>query len=170
MARRCRFCKLPTKRERPSLLLPPFAWDLPLWIAEEKVDAIQILHRHALADEVVDHEGWGRPRDKTFFPGKTGNGRWSEKIYHHLLNCGLQIPPAAGSGSGANTNPVGTNRAYVYCGEEFTPENWFAGLRSGKVMVTNGPLLRTEVLGQMPGHQFVLDAGESRGLRDCSRT
>ncbi len=145
--------------------LTPFAWDLPLWVAEEKVDAIQIIHRHALADEVVDNEGWGRPRDKIFFPGKTGNGRWSEKIYHHLLNCGLQIPPAAGSGSGANANPVGTNRAYVYCGEAFTPESWFAGLRSGKVMVTNGPLLRTEVLGQMPGHQFVLDAGESRDFQ-----
>jgi len=145
--------------------LTPFAWDLPIWIAQGKIDALQIIHRHALADDVVDNEGWGRKRDKTFFPGKTGNGRWSEKIYHHLLNCGLQIPPAAGSGSGTNKNPVGTNRVYVQCGEACTPEIWFAGLRSGKVMVTNGPLLRTQVEGQPPGHQFQLDNGESRDFQ-----
>ncbi len=142
--------------------MTPFAWDLPLWIAASKLDAIQIIHRHALADGVVDNEGWGRPRDKTFFPSKMGNGRWSEAIYHHVLNCGLQIPPAAGSGSGNNTNPVGGNRLYVHCGGEFSRENWFEGLRAGQVMVTNGPLLRTQVEGKLPGHIFEVEAGESR--------
>ncbi len=147
----------------PTLIaLTPFAWDLPLWIAAGKLDALQIIHRHALADNVVDNEGWGRKRDKTFFPGKTGNGRWSETIYHHLLNCGIRIPPAAGSGSGANKNPIGTNRVYVQCGEIFSRASWFNGLREGKVMVTNGPLLRTAVSGHPPGHQFQLDDGESR--------
>ena len=145
--------------------LTPFAWDLPLWVAAGKLDALQIIHRHALADDVVDNEAWGRKRDKTFFPGKTGNGRWSETIYHHLLNCGLRIPPAAGSGSGANKNAVGTNRVYVQCGEECTRESWFDGLRAGRVMVTNGPLLRTKVSGQAPGHQFQLDMGESRDFQ-----
>jgi hypothetical protein len=126
---------------------------------------VQIIHRFALANDVVDNEGWGRQRDRTFFPGKMGNGRWSETIYHHLLNCGIQLPPAAGSGSGANTNPVGTNRVYVQCGEEFSAENWFAGLRAGKVMVTNGPLLRTSVSGEPPGHQFQLQPGESRDFQ-----
>ncbi len=152
-----------------AVALTPFAWDLPLWVASGKLDAVQIIHRHALANEVVDNEAWGRKRDKTFFPGKTGNGRWSETIYHHLLNCGLKIPPAAGSGSGANKNPVGTNRVYVQCGEEFSSENWFAGLRAGKVMVTNGPLLRTQVSGHPPGHQFQLDAGESRDFQIALR-
>ncbi len=156
----------PANVPNPTLIaLTPFAWDLPLWIAAGKLDAIQIIHRHALANDVVDNEAWGRKRDKTFFPGKTGNGRWSETIYHHLLNSGLRIPPAAGSGSGANKNAVGTNRVYVHCGEEFSHESWFAGLREGKVMVTNGPLLRTEVSGHPPGHQFQLDAGESRDFQ-----
>ena len=123
---------------------------------------MQIIHRHALVDDVVDNEGWGYRRDKAFFPGKTGNGRWSERIYHHLLNCGLRIPPAAGSGAGFNKNPVGTNRVYVQCGEEFSSPLWFEGLRAGRVMVTNGPLLRTRVEGQPPGYQFQLDKGESR--------
>jgi hypothetical protein len=145
-----------------TVALTPFAWDLPIWIASGQLNAVQLIHRHALADNVVDSEGWGRKRDKAFFPGKTGNGRWSETIYHHLLNCGLRIPPAAGSGSGANKNPLGTNRVYVHCGEDFTRDRWFAGLREGKVMVTNGPLLRTEVSGHPPGHQFQLDQGETR--------
>ena len=153
------------------IALTPFAWDLPLWVAAGKLDALQIIHRHALADDVVDNEGWGRKRNKTLFsgktsfPGKTGNGRWSETIYHHLLNCGLRIPPAAGSGSGANKNAVGTNRVYVQCGEECTRESWFDGLRAGRVMVTNGPLLRTAVSGHAPGHQFQLDTNESRDFQ-----
>jgi len=143
------------------VVLTPFAWDLPLWVAAGKLDAIQIINRHALVDNVVDNEGWGRPRDKVFFPGKQGNGRWSETIYHHLLNCGLRIAPAAGSGSGANGNPIGTNRVYVHCDDDYTPKNWFEGLREGRVMVTNGPLLRPKVEGQLPGFTFQLDAGES---------
>lgn len=144
------------------IALTPFAWDLPLWVAAGKLDAVQVIHRHALVDQVVDNEGWGRRRDKTFFPGKTGNGRWSETIYHHLLNCGLQLPPVAGSGSGTNKNPVGTNRVYVHCGDDFSFERWWSGLRAGQVMATNGPLLRTQVSGKLPGHQFQLDEGESR--------
>ncbi len=167
-------CKL--KPDAPSLLvspdaaeqeptivaLTPFAWDLPIWIASGKLDAIQIIHRHALVDDAVDDEGWGYKRDRAFFPGAAGNGRWSEQIYHHVLNCGLRIPPAAGSGAGFNKNPVGVNRTYALCGEQLTSDAWFNALRAGKVMVSNGPLLRTRVSGHPPGHRFELDDGESR--------
>ena len=110
----------------------PFAWDLPVWLASGELDAIELIHHHALRDAVVDNEDDGRPRDKTFFPGRTGNGRWSEAIYYHVLNCGLRIPPAAGSGSGTNDSPLGTNRVYVYCGDEFSPERWWEGLEAGR--------------------------------------
>ena len=142
--------------------LTPFAWDLPLWLATGDLDAIQIIHRHSLANGVIDNEGTGRPRDKAFFPGKLGNGRWSEAIYHHVLNCGIQIPPTAGSGSGTNKNPVGANRVYVHCDEDFTQENWFSNLRAGQVIVSNGPLLRTQVEGQPPGCVFEIEKGETR--------
>ena len=155
--------------EADLIALTPFAWDLPLWVAAGKLDAIQIIHRHSQAKKAADNEGWGRPRDKVFFPGSQGNGRWSEAIYHHLLNCGLRIAPAAGSGSGANGNPVGTNRVYVHSEEPCDVEAWFAGLKAGQVMVTNGPLLRPQVEGQAPGYVFHLDRGEKRefqiGLR-----
>ena len=137
----------------------PFAWALPVWLARGELDALGLVHHHALRDGVVDHEHDGRPRDRTLFPGATGNGRWSETIYYHVLNCGLRIPPAAGSGSGENDNPLGTNRVYADCGEEFSNENWWAALEAGRVFVTNGPLLRPRVNGQPPGYVFHLDEG-----------
>ena len=142
----------------------PYAWDLPFWLASGKLDAIDLIHRHALRNGVVDSEKDGRPRDKLLFPGPRGNGRWSESVFHHVLNCGLRIPPVAGSGSGFNDNPVGTNRVYVFCGNEFSEEAWWEGLKAGRVFVTNGPLLRPMVEGQPPGHTFRIDATGSLTL------
>ena len=81
----------------------PYAWNLPVWLANDELDAIALIHRHSLRDGVVDKETDGRPRDKTFFPGSRGNGRWSETVYYHVLNCGLRMPPVAGSGSARTT-------------------------------------------------------------------
>jgi hypothetical protein len=137
----------------------PFAWDLPAWLAKDEVDAIALLHHHALRNGVVDNEADGRPRDRALFPGAIGNGRWSEAIYYHVLGCGLRVPPAAGSGSGENESPLGTNRVYVHCGEEFSDAAWWEGLEAGRVVVTNGPLLRPLVEGQPPGYVFHLEPG-----------
>jgi hypothetical protein len=142
----------------------PYAWNLPVWLASGKLAAIELIHHHALRDGALDNEDDGRPRDRSLFPGKNGNGRWSEAVYYHVLNCGLRIPPVAGSGSGTNDNPVGANRVYVYCGSEFSAESWWDGLEAGKVFVTNGPLLRPLVEGQPPGYVFYLDAGRSLDL------
>jgi hypothetical protein len=151
-----------------------YAWDLPVWLASGELDAIGLIHHHALFDSVVDNEDDGRPRDKKLFPGSRGNGRWSEAVYHHALNCGFRVPPAAGSGSGSNDSPVGTNRVYAFCGEEFSEESWWAALEAGRVVVTNGPLLRPVVEGHPPGYVFRLDAGNSLkfeiGLELATRT
>jgi hypothetical protein len=37
---------------------------------------------------------------------------------------------------------------------ELTWEKWWAGLRAGRVFVSNGPLLRVRANGQWPGHVF----------------
>ena len=138
----------------------PYAWNLPVWLANDELDAIALIHRHSLRDGVVDNETDGRPRDKTFFPGSRGNGRWSETVYYHVLNCGLRMPPVAGSGSGANNNPVGTNRVYVFCGSQFSEAAWWQGLAAGRVFVTNGPLLRPSVEGEPPGFAFQTTVGK----------
>jgi hypothetical protein len=142
-----------------SIASVPYAWDLPLWLARGELDAIQLIHRHALREGAVDNEEDGRPRDRSFYPGRSGNARWSEAVYYHVLNCGLRIPPVAGSGSGMNDNPVGTNRVYAFCNEGFTAEAWWEAVAAGRVFVTNGPLLRPVVEGQAPGHVFPVEDG-----------
>jgi hypothetical protein len=142
----------------------PFAWDLPVWLASGELDAIELIHYHALRHGVLDDEAGGRPRDPELYPGHRGNGRWSEAIYYNVLNCGLRIPPAAGSGSGTNDNPLGTNRVYAYCGADFSPDRWWEGLEAGRVFVTNGPLLRPLVEGQPPGYAFPLGGGQKLAL------
>lgn len=137
----------------------PYAWDLPVWLANDEVRALNLINRHSLRDGVVDNEKDGRPRDKSLFPGTRGNGRWSETIYYHALNCGFRIPPVAGSGSGDNDSPAGTNRVYVHCGSEFSPKSWWEGLEAGRVFVTNGPLLRPLVEGEPPGYVFHIEPG-----------
>ncbi len=136
-----------------------YSWDLPLWVAGGQLDSIQIANSNLGRKSAVNHEKGGKPRDTRLFPGTAGNGRWSERIYYHLLNCGLRIPPTAGSGSGEVANPVGYNRAYVHVEGDFTYEKWWESLRAGRVVVTNGPLIRPNVEGEMPGHVFRADAG-----------
>ncbi|MFM8252191.1 MAG: CehA/McbA family metallohydrolase [Planctomycetota bacterium] len=142
----------------------PFAWDLPMWIASRRIDSIGLINSHLQRDGVTANEGTGKPRDTAFYPNPQGNGRWSLDIYYHLLNCGLRLPPTAGSGSGEAPNPVGYNRVYVHCGDDFTWEKWWEGLRAGRVLVTNGPLLRPLVNEQLPGYIFQAYAGEKLEL------
>jgi hypothetical protein len=153
-----------TPAPRIRVARTPFGWDLPVWLASGALDAIELIHHHALDEGVLDNEDDGRPRDQTLYFGKSGNARWSEAIYHHVLNCGLRIPPTAGSGSGANNSPVGTNRVYVFCGKEFSHQRWWEGLEAGRVVVTNGPLMRPLVQGQPPGYVFHVEEGETIGL------
>jgi len=132
----------------------PFDWDLPVLVAHAAIDSLEVHNRHQGRDTVIDNENNGKPRNKSSFAGLTGNGRWSQQIYYHLLNCGLRIPPSAGSGSGQALNPVGYNRVYVYLNESFTYQRWWTALAAGRCFVTNGPLLRAAVEGQAPGHVF----------------
>jgi hypothetical protein len=141
-----------------------FGWDVPLWVALGQLDSIQLANSNLARKSAVKNEAGGKPRDMLFFPGADGNGRWSERIYYHLLNCGLRIPPTAGSGSGTMPNPLGYNRVYAHVEGPFTYEKWWAALRQGRVVVTNGPLIRPTVEGQMPGHVFHADAGQELEL------
>ena len=132
----------------------PFWWDVPMWIANGIGDSIGIANNHHYRHAMLETEAWGRPRNVERLPPPQGNGWWTQEIYHHLLNCGIRIPPSAGSASGVLPNPVGYNRAYVKIEGEPTMEKWFGGLKAGRVFVTNGPLLRVNASGQPPGHVF----------------
>lgn len=135
----------------------PFWWDLPMWLAHGIGDSVGIAHNHLQRGGVLDNEAWGRPRDRVRFPGPQGNGGWTQEIYYHLLNCGLRLPPSAGSASGVLPNPVGYNRVYVHVAGELSWDKWWEGLRAGRCFVGNGPLLRVRANGQYPGHVFKSD-------------
>ena len=99
------------------------SWDLPVWLAAGLVDSVQLANHDLCRVGVPKQEPPGKPRDSKRFPGAWGNGQWSQEIYYHMLNCGLRLPPTAGSGSGLRPNPLGYNRVYVYCGRDFSYEN-----------------------------------------------
>ena len=130
----------------------PFWWDTPLWLSSGLVDTVGIAHNHMHRGGVLGNEAWGRARDSSKYAGPQGNGRYTQDIYYHILNCGLRLPPSAGSASGVLPNPVGYNRVWVHCGDEFSWDKWHAGLRAGRTFVSNGPLLRCRANGQLPGH------------------
>jgi hypothetical protein len=109
---------------------------------------------------MYETEAWGKARDAERLPAPRGNGFWTQEIYYQVLESGLRLPPSAGSASGVLQNPVGYNRVYVYAGKELDYDAWWAGLRAGRCFVTNGPLLRVEANGQLPGHVFKAAAGK----------
>jgi hypothetical protein len=138
----------------------PFWWDMPVWVASGQVDSIGLANNHMCRDRMYEDEAWGKPRVVERLPAPLGNGFWSQEIYYHLLNCGLRIPPSAGSASGVLPNPVGYDRVYVHVGLDLTYAKWWEGLRAGRSFVTNGPLLRLQADGHLPGHVFTAPEGK----------
>jgi hypothetical protein len=132
----------------------PFWWDVPVWLASGQVDTIGIANNHMCRSKMYPDEAWGKPRDAKRLPPPLGNGYWTQEIYYHVLNCGLRIPPSAGSASGVLPNPLGYNRVYVHIDGELSYERWFEGLRAGRTFVTNGPLLRVRGNASPPGQVF----------------
>ena len=143
----------------------PFWYDTPVWLASGMVDSVGIAHNHMHRGGVMANEAWGRPRDKQRFADPRGNGLWTQEIYYHVLNCGLRLPPSAGSASGVLPNPVGYNRVYVHLDGDLSHEKWWDGLKAGRVFVSNGPLLRCRANGQFPGHVSTAPAGQTLDLR-----
>jgi hypothetical protein len=137
----------------------PSSWDLPVWIAAGKVNSIELASGQLYRDG-VQKDAAGKVRDRIRFPEPHGPGRWSEAIYYKLLNCGLRIPPSAGSASGTALSPVGYNRVYVHFEGDFSWEKWWQALHAGCSFVTNGPLIRPTVEGELPGHVFQSDQGQ----------
>jgi hypothetical protein len=132
----------------------PFWWDTPIWLASGQTNSIGLANNHMCRSSMFETEAWGKPRDEQRLPPPRGNGYWTQELYYHVLECGLRVPPSAGSASGVLPNPVGYNRVYVYLGSDFSYHAWWQGLRAGRSFVTNGPLLFCQANGQRPGHVF----------------
>jgi hypothetical protein len=92
----------------------------------------------------------------------------SAAIWYRLLNLGFRIAAAGGTDAMANyaslRGPVGLNRTYVLPGESDGSlvgrrDAWIEGLRAGRSVATNGPLLSFTVEGQGPGGEIALPEG-----------
>lgn len=140
-------------------------WDLPILVANQQVDSVGVFHSQ-WTEENVTAAAQARPHDRLLFPEPAGVGEWASRVYYHLLESGHRLPPAAGSGSGLSNNPLGYQRVYVQCDQAngWKPADWWDGLRAGRVVVTNGPLLRPRVNGQWPGHVFRAARGQTLEL------
>jgi len=158
------FSYLERVRKQPEVWIDaskPFWWDVPVLVALGQLDSIQVAHGHLGRTKSIANEADGKPRDVKRYPGVLGDAIWSQEIYFHLLNCGLRIPPTAGSGSGVTANPVGYNRTYVHVDDDFSYEKWWENLRAGRVTITNGPLLRPRIGRELPGYVFHIEKGRT---------
>ncbi len=129
--------------------------DLPVWMAGGMLDSVALAPRWLERDQLRPLPPGIKTRDEKRFIGPLANAHWNQQVYYHILNCGFQLPPCGVSGFGQVKNFAGANRTYVQLDGEFSPEAWQQGLKAGRVIVTNGPMLRPLVNGEFPGHQFV---------------
>jgi hypothetical protein len=139
-----------------------WARDVPVWLASGRIDSIQVLSEHVTLDGRSDVKlsDMYHP-EPSLFSGARGLGRLVENLYWQVLETGLRIPPSAGSGVGRSSSPLGYNRVYVsQASTQRTPDSWWEALRAGRSFLTNGPLLRATVNGQLPGHVFASRSGQ----------
>ncbi len=127
--------------------------DLPILVSLGLIDSVEILDA-CVGRTYMDVPDQGRPYDRELYPNLKDQVRWKQSIYFHLLNCGYRIPPTAGSGSGKSKNPLGYNRVYVKLDSQWSVPDFWACLKKGQAVVTNGPLITPTVNGFPPGHVF----------------
>jgi hypothetical protein len=79
-------------------------------------------------------------------------------IWYRMLNCGIQIPIAAGSDvpvDSMHALSIGDYRTYAHC-PDFNYENWLSAIKQGSSFVTNSPLIFLKVNGKLPGSTIKL--------------
>jgi len=103
-----------------------------------------------------------------FADHKATNAMW-----YRLLECGLQIPAAAGTDAMANyaslRGPVGLNRIYVPATGPLTRDAFLAGVKQGRGVATNGALIHLKVGAAGPGDTVRMEAGDTLKYRATLR-
>jgi hypothetical protein len=82
-------------------------------------------------------------------------------VWHRALNCGFRVTATAGEDSILSlhaTAILGSSRLYAYLGEKLDWPGWVEAIRKGRTFVTNGPLVRTTINGEIPGAEIELPA------------
>lgn len=83
-----------------------------------------------------------------------------------IWNNGLKVTAVGGEDSISNLHMsklVGSHRTYVFTGARGPDMHaWFHGMRAGRALVTNGPLVELSVNGALPGEIVNVPAGGGR--------
>lgn len=145
-------------------IVHPWSRDVPIWLSQGKVDSVAVLSTHLQPDKSSPINIASYNPDPIRFTGPRGLGRLVEYIYWQMLECGFRIAPSAGSGFGINDSYLGYNRVYVTLGGSQSDTQWWEKLKEGRSMVTNGPLLRPLVNGELPGTTFQIAQGDTLEL------
>jgi Tol biopolymer transport system component len=80
-------------------------------------------------------------------------------IWYRLLNCGFRLPPSAGTDCFLNrmfSQLPGGDRVYVQVAGPLSYAAWIDGLKKGRSVVSNGPMLELTVDGQGLGETIKL--------------
>src|SRR6185295_18454892 len=94
-------------------------------------------------------------------------------VLYRLLECGLQIPAAAGTDAMANyaslRGPVGLNRVLVPATGPLTREAFLDGVTKGRGVATNGALIHLKLGDASPGDTVRVPAGGTLKYRATLR-
>jgi hypothetical protein len=92
--------------------------------------------------------------------------------WYALLDAGMRVPLAGGSGKDGNGIALGSMRTYARLrpGDEFNYKTWVEAVRAGRTFVTNGPLLTLTADGQDPGAVLTRQAGDVVRVRAEGRS
>ncbi|MBI3694293.1 MAG: CehA/McbA family metallohydrolase, partial [Acidobacteria bacterium] len=137
----------------------PIWKNIPVSVAFGMVDAIGVVNNHFHPRAVLlDAEKYGSmERDRPAYKTVPGFAQWMMDLYYSFLNCGFRIPVSAGSASGVMPSWPGYERVYVHLSGPLSYQQWFADLKTGRSIATNGPLLEAYLDGQPPGAQVSWD-------------
>ncbi len=141
----------------------PFAMLLPT-IASDAL--YELSNNHVWRTEFAFRE-WNTQAPPFIHPpygaAEGGHRQWIDYtmgMYYTLLNCGLRLPPSAGTANGVHPVPAGFGRVYVHLPDGFGFESWKKALKEGRSFVTTGPMLYATADNYDPGHIFRFEPGD----------
>lgn len=107
-----------------------------------------------------------------FDPGFASPGLGPLALWYDLLNAGVHVPVAAGSGKASADMFVGAARTYalVSAEQEFSYRQWIEAVRQGRTFVTSGPLVSLSVAGHRPGEVVDVHPGVPLAIRAQARS
>ncbi len=119
----------------------PIWWQVPVMVALQAPDSLDIVNNQFMQYGIDAGAYWGKPIDRTAYPGAMGFVNYTLDLYYKYLNLGYSIAPSAGTGTGVMPSPAGYDRIYAQINGPFSLEKWYAAVKRGDSFVTNGPIL-----------------------------